>query len=347
MKEQNLDGLLIISEPNIAYLTGFTGDSSRLIVSKKGCVFLTDGRYIEQASKEINKEIEVFKWINDQRYGPETYQKFVDAFKLSSIGFESNIMSHYLHQKFLNGVKNVIMVPTDGLVENLRMVKEANEIKSLRKACSISDKALELTLPIIKAGITEKEIAAKLEYNIKMQGADGISFSTIVLSGKKTSLLHGHPANKKLEIGDFVLLDFGALINNYHADMSRVFVIGKATNQQKEIYEIIKSAEMNAIKSLKEGAPGTLPDDIVRNSIPPKYLQYYYPGLGHGVGLEIHENPFIKNTSDFTFKSGMVVTIEPGIYIQEWGGMRIEDTVLVTKEGFEILTNFPRDLMEI
>lgn len=347
LAEHNLDGILLISEPNISYLTRFTGDSSRLLVSKNGCIFLTDGRYTEQASKEIHPEIEVFKWINDNRYGIESFQKFIDAFQIKRLGFESDVMSHAVHQKFVDGVKNVDMVATEGLVEKLRMIKDEVEIEFLRQACQISDKALELTLPFIKAGVTEKELAARLEFNLKMEGADDISFETMVLSGKKTSLLHGHPGSKKLEQGDFVLFDFGALYKGYHADMSRTFVIGKSSQEQKELYHIIQTAEMNAIESLKHGVEGNYPDTIVRQEIPEKYINYYYPGLGHGVGLVIHEQPFIKSTSDFTYQSGMVVTIEPGIYIPNWGGLRIEDTVLVTENGFEIFTHFPRELMEL
>ena len=340
LRQQQLDGFLVISEPNISYLTGFTGDSSRLLVTKTDCVFLTDGRYLEQAAVEIHPDIEVFKWINDNRYGVETYQKFVDEFQLRKIGFESSVMSHAIHQKFVNGIQELSMVPTHDLGENQRMIKDSNEISSIRQA-------LELTFPFIKPGITEQELAARLEFNMKMEGASGISFETIILAGERTSLLHGHPGKKKLEHGDFVQFDFGALSQDYHADMSRTFVMGKASAQQKEIYALIQKAEMQAIESLGPGVSGKFPDEIVRKIIPEKYMDNYYPGLGHGLGLQIHEPPYIKNSSDFSYATGMTITIEPGIYIPGWGGMRIEDTVLITEDGFEILTNFSRDLMEI
>lgn len=346
MESQGLDGMLIISVPNITYLTGFNGDASRLIISKNGCAFLTDGRYTEQALNEIHEEIEVFKWINDNRYGAETYQKFIDAFRIMRLGFESEIMTHAIHQKFIKGVK-VEMVPTSGLVEQQRMIKDEDEIALLREACRISDKALELTVPFIKEGISERELAARLEFNMKMEGADDLSFETIILAGKRTSLLHGNPGDTQLQKGDLVQFDFGALFQGYHADMSRAFVIGKASDEQKEFYRIMQSAEMEAVKSLKHGVAGNHPDAVVRSIIPDNYINHYYPGLGHGVGLVIHEEPFMKNTSDFTLKSGMVVTIEPGVYIPGWGGMRIEDTVLVTDDGFELLTHFPWDLMEL
>ena len=346
LEAKGLDGMLIISVPNITYLTGFTGDASRLIVSKKGCAFLTDGRYTEQAAGEIHEEIAVFKWIDDNRYGAETYQKFIDQFEISTLGFESDVMTHAIHQKFLNEVKARLQ-PTKGLVEQQRMIKDEGEIELLREACRISDRALELTFPYIKPGVTERELAARLEFNIKMEGADDISFETIILAGKRTSLLHGSPGDTKLQNGDLVQFDFGALFKGYHADMSRAFVIGQASDEQKAFYKMMQKAEMEAIRGIRDGAEGNQPDQAVRNIIPETFINHYYPGLGHGVGLEIHEHPYLKHSSDFTLKSGMVLTIEPGVYVPGWGGMRIEDTVLVTEEGYEILTQFPRDLMEV
>jgi Xaa-Pro aminopeptidase len=346
MKASGIDGMLITSVPNITYLTGFTGDASRLIVSKNSCAFLTDGRYTEQATSEIHREIEIFKWINDNRYGSETYQKYIDGFGISTLGFESDVVTHSDFQKFQNEL-NVDLKPMIGLVENQRMIKDEGEIELLREACSISDKALELTVPFIKPGLTERELAARLEYNMKMEGAEDISFETIILTGKRTSLLHGNPGDTKIQNGDFVQFDFGALYKGYHADMSRTFVVGKASEEQKDFYLMMQKAEIEAIKVLKAGIAGNEPDGVVRNIISDQYIQNYYPGLGHGVGLEIHEQPFMKNTANFTFQSGMVVTVEPGVYIPGWGGMRIEDTVLVNDDGFEILTHFPRDLMEL
>lgn len=345
LRESNLESFLVTDEANITYLTGFKGDSSRLVVSEKDCYFLTDGRYTEQAKNECFPEIKIVKWIKDIRYGLETYSYILSELQVGKLGFESDVVSFSVYNFLKNGLKNIDLVPVQGLVEQLRLIKDKEEIGFLRKACEISDKALELTVSEIKLGMKEIDVLALLEYNLKTNGADDLSFDTMVLSGSKTSLLHGKAGQKKIEKGDFILFDFGALYNGYHADISRAFIMGAATEKQKELYDIIQRAQYNACMSIKDGVHGKVPDTEVRNVIPDQYIDYYYPGLGHGVGLVIHEDPFIKNTCDFVYKEGMTLTIEPGVYVPGWGGMRIEDTLVVTKNGVEILNKFPRDLI--
>lgn len=346
LSSMDLDGMLITSRYNITYLSGFTGEAARMLVSSKGCVLLTDGRYTEQAANEVHADVEVFKWIRDNRYGAETYQRFIDAFGIKHLGFEGDLVSYSTFEMLQKGL-SVELEATDDLVAKQRQIKDSDEIEILREACQISDKALELTVPTLKAGITEKELAAHLEFNLKMNGADDISFDTIILTGSRTSLLHGNPSSEPLKNGDFVQFDFGALYKGYHADMSRTFVVGKASQEQKDFYKMMQSAEMEAVKSLKPGIEGKLVDAAARRAVSDQHINHYYPGIGHGVGLEIHEQPFIKHDADFTVESGMVLTIEPGVYIPGWGGMRIEDTVLITESGHEILTCFPRELIEL
>ena len=344
LKKKDIDGFLVASEPNITYLSGFTGDSSFMAVTKDRVVLITDERYTEQAKKECHREIEVLNWIDKKRYGIETYRHLVNTYGIRKFGFEDNIISFSTYRMLENGLSDIELVATTGLVDELRVVKDEEEIACLRTACEISDHSLELTIPFIKEGITEIELTAKLEYNIKTSGADNLAFETIVISGAKTSLLHGKPGEKVLEYGDFVLFDFGALYKGYHADISRTFIIGKADSKQKELYNIIQKAEMEAVKAVKSGVPARLPDQKVREIIPEKYIPWYYPRMGHGVGLQIHESPFIDNSSDLLLKKNMTLTIEPGIYIPGWGGLRIEDTVLVKEGTYESLTNFPREM---
>ncbi|MBA7540825.1 Aminopeptidase YpdF [subsurface metagenome] len=344
---KNCNAILITNRENITYLSNFTGDSSHLVVSDNGCMLITDGRYTEQAKIECDANIQIFKWIDNNRYGVETYNYAIDKLKITRLGFESTILAYSDFIKLSKGLKKTRLIPVSGITEELRQIKEKSEIANLRKACRISDKALELTLPGIKPGMTEIEITALLEYKLKTNGADDISFASIVLSGKKTSLLHGKPDDTKVEHGDFLLFDFGALFKGYHADISRTIVVGKASGKQRKLFNIVQSAQEKAVDCIKEGIKGNKPDAIVRNIIPDEFIDYYYPGLGHGVGLEIHELPFIKKEADFVFRKGMIVTIEPGIYIPGWGGLRIEDTVLVRDNSCESLSQFPRNLIEI
>lgn len=346
LKKENLDGILVSSEANITYLSGFTGDSSRLIVSKN-VFLLTDARYTEQAKKECHKNITVLKWIDDERFGLKTFLHICESLNIKKLGIEEDNMVVSEFQRLTNGGSYLQIKNASGLIEEQRLVKEESEIDNLRQACKISVEALEMTLPYAKTGITELELAAKLEYNMKICGSHGLSFETIVLSGARSSLLHGKPGNKKLQEGDWLLFDFGALYNGYHADISRTFIVGKASQEQKEFYKMIQKAQQKAVESVHAGLEGSVPDKVVRENLSDKYLRYYYPGLGHGVGLEIHERPFIRHSSKFNYKENMVLTIEPGCYIPDWGGMRIEDSIVVCKNKAEILTDFPRDLIEL
>ncbi len=347
LSTKGIDALLVTSVPNVNYLSGFTGESAHLIVSAKGCYFFTDPRYTEQAAKECHKEIRVLNWIENKRCGTESYHFAGMQSGFKTLGFESNALSHAAYAKLVSEMSQYDLIPTEGLVETLRRVKDAEEVENLRTAAQISDRALELTLPLIKAGVSELELTAHLEFHLKTNGAEGLSFDSIILGGKKTSLLHGQPGKETVEKGDFILFDFGALYKGYHADISRTVILGSPSPKQREVYDLIQSAQWEAIKSLKPGASGTTPDQKVREIITNQYIDYYYQGLGHGTGLEVHEAPNLSQSSVDTLEAGMVLTVEPGIYIPDWGGLRIEDSVLITETGFESLNQFSRDLIEL
>lgn len=347
LPEQGCDSMLITKPENVTYLTHFTGDSSHLFIGNGHYILITDGRYQEQAKLECPPGITIMDWIDDKRYDILTYGHIVKQAGIQKMAFESDVLCHSDYMKLYTGLRGTELVPLTGIVEKNRMIKENSEVSLLHTACQISDKALETILPDIKPGISEMKVTALLEYQLKMLGADDISFSTIVLSGKRTSLLHGHPGANTLHDGDFLLFDFGALYKGYHADISRTFVIGKAGTKQKQLYSVIREAQQKAMDGIKDGIEGNLPDKIVRSILPEEYLPYYYPGIGHGVGLEIHEKPFIRYDAEFIFRKGMVITIEPGVYIPGWGGLRIEDTALVTDKGIEPLSHFPKELIEL
>lgn len=344
-EDKGIDGLLVTNVHNVRYLSSFTGDSSHLIVSKKGCIFFTDPRYTEQAQQECPSEIQVLNWIEDKRMDCLSYAHAVKSLGITVLGFESAHLSYAAHQSIAQGLSSTELKPVTDLVETLRTIKDTDEINCLKTAAEISDRALELTLPHIQVGITEMQLVAQLEFYLKANGAEGLSFDTMILSGKKTSLLHGHPGNKVLEHGDFLLFDFGAVYKGYHADISRTFIVGTASAKQREIYDQIQRAEMSAVQSIKPGLSATVPDAKVREIISENYIPYYYPGLGHGTGLEVHEGVRLSEKTQDILAEGMVLTVEPGIYIPDWGGMRIEDSVVVTKDGVQSLNQFPRELM--
>lgn len=345
------DAFFISDESNVTYLTGFTGEAAYAIISAAGSVVMTDGRYDEQARSECKlnpADIEVCKWFNPVRPDPETILHYLEKFKVKRLMFNDADLSVRKYNTIKNAISSskleIEIWPLAGEVEKLRVIKDENEIEYIKKACHIADKALEIVVDKIKEGVTELEIVAMLEYNMKMLGAENISFDTIVLSGKKTSSPHGKPSDKKLEKGDFLQLDFGALYKGYHSDMSRTFIIGEACEKQIKLYEMMLKATIDSTDVLKDGISAKLSDDVVRSVISDEYIECYYPGLGHGVGLDVHEGPSLRNNSEDIIKENNVVTIEPGVYIPGWGGMRIEDTILVTKDGYEVLTKFPRDL---
>ncbi len=344
LSEINLDGFFTTSIPNITCLTGFKGDSSRLLISRNRAILITDGRYTEQAKNECSSDIEVFKWVDNKRYASETYSHLLRELQIKTLGIEGNALTVAEFETLQKSAQNIVISNKQGLTEKLRAVKNTEEVEYLRKACLISDIALEKTLPFIKEGITELELTAQLDYQLKMNGAENLSFDTMVLSGARTSFLHGRPGNKKLQIGDFVLFDFGALYGGYHADISRTFMLGSPSAQQKEMYQVIFEAQSAAVSAIKPGITSKELDALVRSILPAKYHEYYYPGLGHGVGLEIHETPFLGRDYEATLEANNVITIEPGIYIPEFGGLRIEDTVWVQQDKSEPLTNFPKEL---
>ncbi|MCW3805376.1 M24 family metallopeptidase [Plebeiibacterium marinum] len=346
LEQLNLDALFVSSEENIRYLTGFTGDSSRLLITPDGSYLITDGRYREQAEQECGTGIQVFTWIKDQRYQALTYWYLCTQSRVQRLGFEGGNLSFSEYEE-LQKIESVLLQNCNGVVEEFRQVKSAVEIDCLRKAASLSDESLESIVGFIKPGVSELDLVAELEYAIKRSGADDISFETMILFGERTSLLHGKPGSRKLKEGDTILFDFGALYKGYHADISRVFVCGKASEEQKKVHQIVNTAGLGVLDVLRNGGSTAEVDRVVRNAIPKDYLEYFYPGIGHGTGLQIHEEPFIKQGNNEELRSGMVLTIEPGLYIPGWGGMREEDSILIHDKGCDPLNKFSRDLLEI
>jgi Xaa-Pro aminopeptidase len=346
MEEQGLDGLFLMGEANIRYVSGFTGGDSYVLFTTKKRFFITDSRYTEQAEQECFG----FEIVEHRGNSPgleETVARLCSEYHIKKIGFEQNFVTYEIYEKLSRALKEKTdLVPTSGMVEEARLVKDEGEIALIRKAAEIADETFTYVLGLIKPGIKEKDIEIELEYQMKKNGASGTAFPTIVASGPRGSLPHALPSQRIIKQGDFITLDFGAVYQGYCSDITRTVCVGEPNQKQKEIYHIVKKAQEKGLQSLRAGIMGKDADKLVRNVIEKAgYGSYFGHGLGHGVGLEIHEEPFLNKRSEKVLTSGAVVTVEPGIYLPNWGGLRIEDTVLVTQKGCETLTHSPKELI--
>lgn len=342
MAKNGLDCVIVKDIPTIRYLSGFRGDSSLLYVDAKSTVLITDGRYTTQAEGEVQHYCRVFT------YNGDIWQAAADFAKAhTKIGFDGAAYSYNDYQSLKEAVSGKELLNID--LKYLRMVKDERELNLMWKAFKIADQAFLKLLPEIKPGMTEKALAARLEYYMSSMGSEKTSFDTIIASGARSALPHGMASDKQIEIGDFITFDFGAVYDGYHSDMTRTVVLGMANSWHKEIYTIVEEAQWRGLKSAKPGMTGAELDAIVREYITTRgYGENYVHGLGHGVGLEIHEMPNInKRGTDVVLEPGMTFSIEPGIYIPGKGGVRIEDTVVLTDDGAKVLCGVKKQLMEI
>lgn len=325
----NLDGAYITNLTNIRYLTGFTGSAGSLLILDNKQYFFTDGRYIEQSKNQVkNCDIHIT--------GSAHYQA-INAKKIlnndSNIGFESDYVSVGLFNQLQKTLNHINWQPFSGIIEKIAAVKDDFEIQSLQTAIDITDEVFLQIIPELKKGAIEKEIAAKISYLFKMNGAEGDSYEPIIGSGFLGALPHARPTEKKFEKGDFVVMDFGALYNGYHADMTRTVVIGEASSKHKEIYDIVLESQLSGIKIAKAGVTGQAVDKACRDVIQKAgYGDKFIHSTGHGIGLEVHTYPRLSHVNKNPLLENYVVTIEPGIYLENWGGVRIEDDCLIKKD---------------
>lgn len=341
MSEKGIDGVLLQGDPNRNYLSGFTGDESFSVITNERAIFITDSRFTEQARQQA-KDYEIVQYSGKFE---DFLGDLTKDLNISKIGFEENIITYDNYIKYKNKL-NCELVPMDGMVEKIRIVKDEEEINCIKKAAAIADKAFEHMLGYIKAGMTERQVGLELEFYMKKLGARDLSFPTIVASGVRSCLPHGQATDKVLKEGEFLTLDFGCIYNDYCSDMTRTIVIGEPSDKMKEIYNVVLEAEMKALKGFKPGVTGKSVDKIARDYIAEKgYGKYFGHGLGHGVGREIHENPRVSPMGDTILEKGMVVTDEPGIYIPDFGGVRIEDLILITECGCEVISKSPKELI--
>jgi len=342
MKESQIEAFVIFKFVNVTYITGFTGDDSAAFVTSDKAIFITDARYTEQAANQV-KGFE----IKEHKHGiKEILKEYVENLKISRLAFEGSLS--YKQYSDLKDFLGIELVMANDLIETLRMTKDESEIENIKKAQDITDKAFSHILNFIKVGMSERDVALEMEFYMKKLGAQDLSFDTIVASGKRSSLPHGVASNKIIEKGDLVTLDFGCKYNGYCSDMTRTIIMGKATEKQREIYNIVLEAQENAIKHIKAGVTGKEGDNYARSIIEKKgYGKYFGHSLGHGVGLEVHESPSLSFKNEEPLKQNSIVTVEPGIYISDFGGVRIEDMVLLKEDKVINLTNSPKQLIEV
>jgi Xaa-Pro aminopeptidase len=344
IKKNKLDALLVTKLSNIRYLSGYSGSNGLLVVAPPKAYFMTDFRYTVQARKEV-KDCRVI--IAERELLGELVR--LPCFKNGTrVGFEPDHITVKTLEKLKELLPNISLTPIEKLVESLSVVKDAAEINKLKKAAKITDAALADILKMIKPGVREKDVALDLSYRMIKLGAEGPSFDFIVASGQRSSMPHGRASERRFKKGDFITLDVGCFCDGYASDLTRTYVLGKATAKQKKIYGIVLKAQEAAIAAAKAHMPAKELDMVAREIINREgYGDYFGHGLGHGLGLLIHDDPVVSPRSNDILAAGNVITIEPGIYIPNWGGVRIEDDVVIVDGGCKVLTKSPKELIEL
>lgn len=346
LEKARLDAMFLTKQANQRYLEGFTGGDCYLLASGKGSWLIADSRYSEMAQSQCRSAS-----VRLHRHPHPPLGEVVAAIAsengFARIGFEKNHITWGLHSE-VGRSETFEFVPEENFLEKIRAVKSRDEASAIARACEIADRALKDIVPLITPGVSERDLVTELDYRMKKGGAEDVAFETMVLFGARASQPHATPmGGVRLAPGDFILIDFGACFEGYRSDMTRTFVCGKASAEQARAYDTVLLAGREAVKMVVPGANGR---DINRRALEiikgEGYPAFEY-GVGHGVGLEIHEEPFMRQTADVILKPGMVLTIEPGIYVPGWGGIRIEDTLLVTEGGSESLSGYPRELTEL
>jgi len=344
--DAGIDALLVTSLPNVRYLTGFTGSSAMVLVTTDALVVATDGRYRTQVGEQlaaagVDAHVEIGATVAQQR------DALAAALAPSTrLGLEAHAVTWAQQRDLARALVGHELVPTDGLVEQLRRVKEAGEVARIRAACAIADDALAALLPRLADGPTERDFALELEVEMRRRGASGNSFDPIVASGPNGAKPHARPSTRPVERGELVVIDFGCVVDGYCSDMTRTVSVGDPGPDARHVWDVVRASQWAGREAVRAGADCAAVDRACRDVIVAAgWGDAFVHGTGHGVGLEIHEAPRVAASARDTLEPGSVVTVEPGVYLPGVGGVRIEDTVVVTPLGADPLTEFPKDLV--
>ena len=343
LRKEGADALLVTNFTNVTYLTGFTGDDSYLLVTAKQDIVLSDERYTTQLGEEC-PDLE-FEIRGPGKQMLPTVATVVAKTKVKKLAVEANSMTLGLHAGLGKAAPNCELIPSQGWVEQLRLIKDRDEIARTRIACDQARRAFEVVRASLKPEMTEFEVAADLEYQARRFGAKGLSFEAIVATGVRSALPHARPTKQKLSEADFTLIDWGVNEGLYMSDLTRMVVTGKISPKLRKVYGVVLKAQLAGIEAIQPGVTCEAVDQVARGIIAKAgYGKQFGHGLGHGTGLEIHEAPRLSQGQSTVLEPGMIVTVEPGIYFPGWGGVRIEDDVLVTRDGHEVLTSVPKEM---
>lgn len=343
LDKKNLDALIITNPINRTYITGFKGSSGVAIVSKHEAILITDFRYTEQAEQQADQFTIV---RHDQAIELEIKEQ-LKKMSVNQVGFEKNHVT-YAAYKLYDSTLNVDLVPVSGLVEKLRLIKSELELTIMKRAMEIADDAFKHIQSFIKPGVREIDIANELEFFMRKQGATSSSFDIIVASGERSALPHGVASTKEIKSGELVTMDYGALYQGYCSDITRTVAVGDISSKLQTIYQTVLEAQQRGVDGIKPGMTGKEADALTRDYIEEQgFGKYFGHSTGHGLGMEVHEAPSLSLKSETKLSPGMVVTVEPGIYIPDVGGCRIEDNIVITDSGNKRLTFATKELIQL
>ncbi|MBV9037226.1 MAG: aminopeptidase P family protein [Acidobacteriaceae bacterium] len=343
LHEAKAQAFLTTALPNVRYLTNFTGSNGALLLTEDRALLFTDPRYATQAPQESDCEVKVAK-------GPllKEVAKWIKRLQLKSLAFEQNRISFEDYGQLKEHAKNLRLKPLNGLVETLRAVKSEAEIAAIRNSVQLNSTALEQSLRHFKPSMTEIDLAAEIDYRMRRLGAEGPAFETIVASGKRSALPHARPTEARIQTDELLLIDMGAIVAGYASDMTRAHAVGKLDTKRQRMYRAVLESQLAALEAIKPGVTCANVDRVARDVLRGFGLdKLFVHSTGHGLGLEIHERPRVGRKDKTKLVTGMVITVEPGVYEEGFGGVRIEDTVVVTASGCEVLTPTKKELLTL